>query len=158
VEFFNNFPLERALVGLDPLLNLRCEILFYSAYIGRLRPLYRINVNQRVAALGAIYVPLLKLLFSFIYFINSSVLFYLYNNLRIYKLFIGIYLPIDLKVPIKIGTRIRQALLESTLTTSDEVVIVFTISMLFILNVLELFNVLIISPINLYCEFNILKI
>ncbi len=44
------------------------------------------------------------------------------------------YRPIDLKVPINIGTKTRHALFESTLTTSVEVVIVLTMSILFKLN------------------------
>jgi hypothetical protein len=46
------------------------------------------------------------------------------------------YLPIDLNTPIKIGTKIRHALFESTLTTRVLVVMVLTISMLFKLNAL----------------------
>ena len=65
----------------------------------------------------------------------------------IMKLF---YRPIDRNRPISTGTRIRQALFASTLTTKVEVVIVLTMSILFKLNVFELLNVFIKSPINLY--------
>lgn len=64
------------------------------------------------------------------------------------------YLPNDLNNPISIGTRIRHALFASTLTTSELVVIVFTMSMLFIL--FELFKLLMTSLISLNCEFSIL--
>lgn len=61
--------------------------------------------------------------------------------------------PNDLSSPINIGIRILQALLASTLTTNELVVIVLTISMLLIL--FELLRVFIMSLISLNCEFSI---
>lgn len=55
------------------------------------------------------------------------------------------------KRPINIGIKTRHALVESTFSTRELVVIVLTISILFILKALELLNALIRSLIILYC-------
>lgn len=59
----------------------------------------------------------------------------------------------DRSIPIRMGTRIRHALFASTLTTSELVVIVFTMSMLLML--FELFKLLMTSLISLSCELSI---
>jgi len=55
------------------------------------------------------------------------------------------------------GTSKRHALFASTLTTRELLVMVFIMSMLFKLNVFELFNTLVNSAINLNWAFTILN-
>ena len=60
------------------------------------------------------------------------------------------YRPIERKSPISIGTKILLALVASTLTTRELVVMVFTISILFKLKVFALLSSLTMSLISLY--------